>query len=106
MVATNASQKGIYAFCFREAGFCLIKHDTFVFKKALQTTLRSSYSPMGRRDLGSAERSACEPFYGSKKGGQVVCWGRKIWFCRGIRGFSFPCEKGVLSDKLHATRRY
>ena len=26
-------------------------------------------SPMGRRDLGSAERSACEPFYGSKKGG-------------------------------------
>ena len=35
-----------------------------------------------------------------------MCWGRKIWFWRGIRGFSFPCEKGVLSDKLHATRRY
>lgn len=31
--------------------------------------------PMGRRDLGSAERSACEPFMEIKKGGQVVGWG-------------------------------
>ena len=93
---TNKHQKGIYAFCFWEAGFCLIKHDTFVFKKALQTTLRSSYFPNGAERFGVRWTLSLRTILWKwKRGGRWCAGGGKSGSVEESEVFLFHVKRGL-----------